>query len=181
MKMTRKHVAAHEGGHAVVAVHQRVAFADVWIGDDPAEEGEGGAVNYLPGDFHTVAGCEGEVIRKMGGEAGVRVAGGRRVGRITTRDLLSSGMYGDYVSAVADIKKMVGRINGGCIYNSWIDEFFDKQQRFHLDKYIDRCYRKAYSIVREHREFHARVTKALVERGRLTSDEVMELRGKGNR
>ena len=174
--MTRKYVAAHESGHAVIAVHQGVAFSGVWITDDPTRAGEGGAVIYLPGQFHPVAGCEGEVIRKMGGEAGVRVAAGRKVGKITNYNLLTSGIYGDYISAIADVKDMVSMITDRhCIYPNWIDRFFG-EKRFETDKFIDHCYRKAYSIVHEHRGFHARVTKALIEHGRLTHDEVVELK-----
>jgi ATP-dependent Zn protease len=173
MKITRKYTAAHEAGHAVVAVHQQVRFSDVYIADDLKAKGEGGAVHYLPEEFHPVVGCEKEVIRKMAGEAGVRIFTGRKVGRITFRNIMTSGMYGDWKSALEDVKDMFDRIERGSMYPSSLNAFISKQ-KFQLDPFIFHCYRKAYEILDGQREFHARVTKALIDRGRLTYKEVME-------
>jgi len=172
-KITRKIAAAHEAGHAVVAIHQCVLFSDVYIADDLKANREGGAVHYLPEEFHPVGGCEREVIRKMAGEAGVRIFTGRKVGRITFVNIMTSGMYGDWKSALEDVNDMVDRIERGSMYPSWLNAFLGKKG-FRLDPFIFHCYRKAYDILNEHREFHARVTKALIDRGRLTYKEVME-------
>jgi hypothetical protein len=182
MKLTRKYVASHEAGHAVLAVHQRVAFIDVYIGDDLEVVGEGGALHLVPASFGMVWGCEDEVVRKMAGEAGARLAAGRKPGNLTFTNILGP-MHGDYLSALDDIKSMGNRINGGCIYPSWLNEFIPEEPdspygNFRADDFCLHCYKKAYEILAEQRKFHSRVTAALVKNGRLTEVEVMELKDK---
>jgi ATP-dependent Zn protease len=173
-KRTRIYVASHEAGHACAATLLEAPFERVYINDPLPEVGEGGAVVYKPMTFHPIFDCRAEVIRKMAGEAGLRLYAGRKPGRITTRDLFCSGVQGDYLSAIADAKDMAARILNGKLYPSYLNDFFAGDE-FLTDKFIHDCYQQAFDILVENQKFHERVTHALIRKGDLTFDEVSEL------
>jgi len=173
-KLTRIYVASHEAGHACAATLLEAPFERVYISDPLPKIGEGGAVVYRPMGFHPVFDCKAEVVRKMAGEAGVRLFKGRKPGRITTKDIFCSGVQGDYLSAIADVKDMAARILGGRIYPSFLNDFF-AGDKFLTDKFIHACFEEAYGILAKHKKFHHRVTKALFEHGELTFEQVTEM------
>jgi len=173
-RLTRKYVASHEAGHACVATILCSPFERVFINDPLPTVGEGGAVVYLPVSVHPIFDCESEVVRKMAGEAGVRLGANKKMGKITIKDILCSGVMGDYESSIRDVKDMVARIDDGKIYPSFLNEYY-KGDKFNTDGFIDACYRKAFELLKKDREFHQRVTEALIERGSLTQEEVMGL------
>jgi hypothetical protein len=174
MKMTRKYVASHEAGHVVVATILNVGFTDVYIADSFNHVGEGGAIHYTPSSFHPIFDAKSEVILKMAGEAGVRLYAGRKAGKITLNNILGGGMWTDYKLAKDITKDMLARIKTGKMYPSYLDEFCVKGE-FSVDKFIDSCFLAAYDILSANREFHARVTKALVETGELGFVQVKTL------
>ena len=179
MKLTRKIAAAHEAGHAVVSAVQGVEINFVFLEKNDEAGTGGGCVTTYSGPYHPYFGPQDEVVRKMAGGAGERIGAGKPPENLTFARVLST-MRGDYLAALGDIEAMADLIEGGMTYPPHLDRFVREEHDcpdgiFLTDTFCTFCYETAYDILDKRREFHSRVMAALMKRGRLSGDEVMEL------
>ena len=174
-KVDIKRFAKHEAGHAVhFVMNFRERFEFVWIRrtkeelcpeipgrvvEEAERQGRGGAVFFQPNPqlncttFAIVSNC-------MAGVAGERI-NRKKPGRFTFVDILR-GAESDWRQARGHIKD--SNEQG---LSKWVmtDE----------DKYMTTCMRDAWRQLKYFAAAHEAVTQALIERGKLTYDEVRTL------
>jgi hypothetical protein len=171
-KVDIKRFAKHEAGHAVhFVMNFRERFEFVWIrrtDDEPVPEipgratersGRGGGVFFQPNPqlFTTTATL---VTNCMAGVAGERIKR-KKPGRFTFVDILM-GAESDWREARRHIQE--SNEQG---LSKW---FITDEDRFMNERFVD-AWRQLTSL----KTAHEAVTQALIERGKLTYDEVKAL------
>lgn len=172
-KVDIKRFAKHEAGHAVhFVLNFGEPFEFVWVrrtNDEPVPEipghtseersGKGGGVFFQPNP-QLVTTTHALVANCMAGVAGERI-NRKKPGKFTFADILA-GAEGDWRQARRHIQE--SNEQG---LSKWIitDE----------DKYMTTCMRDAWRELKYFAAAHDAVTQALIERGKLTYDEVRTL------
>lgn len=143
----RKRHARHEAGHALVSIVYGFPFQQIDIDDGTGDMQVAGAgLGMTDHQWH---------IALMCGFAGEKV--NQKNARLTLVDILMNG-HGDFEKLVDSFTALGGN---------------PKSKSF--DRYSNRIFEEAHNIVVEHRALHALLTKALLERSRLTWDECRQL------
>jgi hypothetical protein len=169
-KVDIKRFAKHEAGHAVhFVLNFGERFEFVWVrrtDDEPVPEipghtsaersGKGGGV-FFQRNSQLVTTTHALVANCMAGVAGERIDR-KKPGKFTFADILA-GAEGDWRQARRHIQE--SNEQG---LSKWIitDE----------DRFMDVCFADAWRQLKSLKPTHEAVTQALIERGKLTYDEV---------
>ena len=179
----KKLVAFHEAGHAVIGI--KLSHADVVQKITIIPRGHAGGYNLMLPKEERFTATENELLEKITGLLGGRVAEEITFGEVTT------GAQNDFEQATKIARAMVteygmsdlgpvqyesndGSVFLGRDYNK--SKNFSSQVAFEIDqeirKIIDKCYKKAHEILKSNKDLMKLIAETLIEKETLTKEEI---------
>ncbi len=179
----KKLVAYHEAGHAVIGI--KLSHADVVQKITIIPRGHAGGYNLMLPKEERFTATENELLEKITGLLGGRVAEELTFGEVTT------GAQNDFEQATKIARAMVteygmsdlgpvqyesndGSVFLGRDYNK--SKNFSSQVAFEIDqeirKIIDKCYKKAHEILKSNKDLMKLIAETLIEKETLTKEEI---------
>ena len=179
----KKLVSYHEAGHAVIGI--KLSHADVVQKITIIPRGQAGGYNLMLPKEERLTATENELLEKITGLLGGRVAEELTFGEVTT------GAQNDFEQATKIARAMVteygmsdlgpvqyesndGNVFLGRDYNK--SKNFSSQVAFEIDqeirKIIDKCYKKAHEILKSNKDLLKLIADTLIEKETLTKEEI---------
>ena len=179
----KKLVAFHEAGHAVIGI--KLSHADVVQKITIIPRGQAGGYNLMLPKEERFTATENELLERITGLLGGRVAEELTFGEVTT------GAQNDFEQATKIARAMVteygmsdlgpvqyesndGSVFLGRDYNK--SKNFSSQVAFEIDqeirKIIDKCYKKAHKILKENTDLLTLIANTLITKETLTKEEI---------
>ncbi len=179
----KKLVAFHEAGHAVIGI--KLSHANVVQKITIIPRGQAGGYNLMLPKEERFTATENELLERITGLLGGRVAEELTFGEVTT------GAQNDFEQATKIARAMVteygmsdlgpvqyesndGSVFLGRDYNK--SKNFSSQVAFEIDqeirKIIDKCYKKAHKILKENTDLLSLIANTLITKETLTKEEI---------
>ncbi|MBR1376471.1 MAG: ATP-dependent zinc metalloprotease FtsH [Bacilli bacterium] len=179
----KKLVAYHEAGHAVIGI--KLSHANVVQKITIIPRGQAGGYNLMLPKEERFTATENELLERITGLLGGRVAEELTFGEVTT------GAQNDFEQATKIARAMVteygmsdlgpvqyesndGSVFLGRDYNK--SKNFSSQVAFEIDqeirKIIDKCYKKAHKILKENTDLLSLIANTLITKETLTKEEI---------